>query len=74
MFSGRLPLRGSIPDMTSDSERYIQLQNIYKTQADTDIDTVTAYVNEHLHSVGKVGYFLLKIDGNTALVLYVGHC
>jgi amyloid beta precursor protein binding protein 1 len=27
---GLLPVRGSIPDMFSDSKRYIQLQNIYR--------------------------------------------
>lgn len=26
---GTLPLRGSLPDMTSDSQRYIALQNVY---------------------------------------------
>ena len=34
---GCLPLRGSIPDMTSDSQRYIQLQKIYSEQAKSDI-------------------------------------
>eukprot|EP00934_Nitzschia_sp_Nitz4_P007493 Nitzschia sp. Nitz4//scaffold59_size112058//92722//95440//NITZ4_004125-RA/size112058-snap-gene-0.53-mRNA-1//1//CDS//3329555171//7483//frame0 len=33
---GRPPLNGSIPDMTSSTEWYIQLQSIYKTQADND--------------------------------------
>ena len=27
LMKGNLPLRGSIPDMTSDSKRFIQLQN-----------------------------------------------
>jgi hypothetical protein len=27
LFKGNLPLRGSIPDMTADSKRFIQLQN-----------------------------------------------
>lgn len=35
---GCIPLRGSIPDMTSDSQRYIQLQRIYSAQAKTDIE------------------------------------
>lgn len=26
--NGALPLRGSLPDMTSDSQRYIKLQNV----------------------------------------------
>jgi amyloid beta precursor protein binding protein 1 len=34
---GLLPLRGSIPDMTADSDRYIQLQSVYRDQANQDI-------------------------------------
>ena len=52
--SGKLPLRGSIPDMTSDSERYIQLQNVYKQQAEQHVAAVTNYVHDHLHRMGKV--------------------
>ena len=53
-YSGKLPLRGSIPDMTSDSERYIQLQNVYKSQADAHVEAVINHVHDHLHSFGKV--------------------
>lgn len=31
-----LPVQGSLPDMTSDSERYIRLQNIYRNRASKD--------------------------------------
>jgi hypothetical protein len=54
LFPGALPLRGSIPDMTSDSERYIQLQNVYKSQANTDVDVVSNYVQNLLESIGRV--------------------
>lgn len=50
---GLLPLRGSIPDMTSDSERYIQLQQVYREQAATDIITVTQHVHQLLEVMGK---------------------
>ncbi|XP_071784936.1 NEDD8-activating enzyme E1 regulatory subunit-like [Asterias amurensis] len=50
---GKLPLRGSIPDMTADSKRYIQLQNVYIEQAKIDISAVTSRVNQILVSLGK---------------------
>ncbi|XP_065072185.1 NEDD8-activating enzyme E1 regulatory subunit-like isoform X4 [Rhopilema esculentum] len=46
--SGALPLRGSIPDMFSDSARYIQLQNVYKEQATKDIECVHDIVEQCL--------------------------
>ena len=51
---GALPLRGSIPDMTADSERYIALQGVYKGQAQADIVSVTAYIHQILQTLGKV--------------------
>lgn len=53
-FLGALPLRGSIPDMTADSERYIQLQNVYRQQAKLDADVVSSYVQKLLESIGRV--------------------
>lgn len=47
--NGLLPLRGSLPDMFSDSRRYIELQNIYKEKADSDI----AAFNVHLEEIMK---------------------
>ena len=52
--SGLLPVRGSIPDMTSDSERYIQLQNVYREQAAQDIAAVTQHLHNILQGFGKV--------------------
>lgn len=37
---GRLPLSGVLPDMTADTETFIQLQNIYRQQALFDSDNV----------------------------------
>ncbi|XP_048731637.1 NEDD8-activating enzyme E1 regulatory subunit-like isoform X2 [Ostrea edulis] len=50
---GALPLRGSIPDMTSDSERYIQLQNAYVEQANKDVAVITDKVNMLTSSLAK---------------------
>ena len=51
---GRLPLRGTIPDMTSDSERYILLQNVYRSQAAEDVVAVTSHVQRLLQEIGRV--------------------
>lgn len=48
---GLLPLRGSLPDMFSDSKRYIELQNIYKDKANLDVETFTTYVKEILQDL-----------------------
>ena len=49
-----LPLRGSIPDMTSDSARYIQLQNVYQEKANEDMALVTQHLHTILQSIGRV--------------------
>jgi len=46
-----LPLRGSLPDMFSDSKRYIELQNVYKEQANQDAETMSLYVREILQDL-----------------------
>jgi amyloid beta precursor protein binding protein 1 len=51
--NGTLPLRGSIPDMFSDSKRYIQLQNIYRDKAAADAEEVFKLVQQHLEAVGR---------------------
>jgi len=51
--SGTLPLRGSLPDMFSDSKRYIELQNVYKTKAESDIQKVTDLVRESLEDLQR---------------------
>ena len=43
-----LPLRGSLPDMFSDSARYIHLQNLYKNKANEDVSHLTNIVKEAL--------------------------
>ena len=51
--NGSLPLRGSIPDMFSDSKRYIQLQNIYRDRANADAEEVFKRVQNHLEAIGR---------------------
>ncbi|RUS86896.1 hypothetical protein EGW08_005301 [Elysia chlorotica] len=53
--NGFLPLRGSIPDMTADSERYIQLQTVYRDQAELDSIAVAGHVHALLHNIGRKG-------------------
>uniref|UniRef100_A0A6Q2XPX1 NEDD8-activating enzyme E1 regulatory subunit n=1 Tax=Esox lucius TaxID=8010 RepID=A0A6Q2XPX1_ESOLU len=51
---GNLPLRGSIPDMIADSEKFINLQNVYREKAMQDASVVSKHVESLLQSVGKV--------------------
>uniref|UniRef100_A0A8C8HZY3 NEDD8-activating enzyme E1 regulatory subunit n=1 Tax=Oncorhynchus tshawytscha TaxID=74940 RepID=A0A8C8HZY3_ONCTS len=51
---GNLPVRGSIPDMIADSEKFITLQNIYREKAMQDASVVSKHVESLLQSVGKV--------------------
>ncbi|CAD5119102.1 DgyrCDS7747 [Dimorphilus gyrociliatus] len=44
---GFLPLRGVIPDMTSDSDSFIRLQQVYRNKASKDVEAV----NKHLQNV-----------------------
>ena len=51
--NGNLPVRGSIPDMFSDSKSYIHLQGIYKEKATHDFEEVYKKVQYHLESIGR---------------------
>ena len=51
--SSRLPVRGSIPDMTSSSEMYIKLQHLYQQQARVDMETVRNHLCQLLACLGK---------------------
>jgi len=50
---GLLPLMGSIPDMTADTQTYISLQEVYQRKSQEDIDVILRYVAAALSSVGK---------------------
>ena len=50
--AGRLPLRGSLPDMTADSVRFVQLQNIYQAKARRDAEAVASHVSQACLGMG----------------------
>ena len=50
---GKLPLRGSIPDMNALSNLYVSLQKAYQTQARLDMEAVAAHTSALLISIGK---------------------
>ena len=45
--------------MTSDSDRYIQLQHVYREQADMDDAIVTQKVHDLLQSIGRVSGLII---------------
>lgn len=51
--NGNLPLRGSLPDMTADTTRYIALQQLYRDQASKDADIVYRGAQQLLHQLGQ---------------------
>ena len=51
--NGYLPLRGSIPDMTSSSNMYIDLQRVYQTKARADMEALASHLSELLASIGR---------------------
>ena len=50
--NGLLPQSGVLPDMTADTESYINLQNIYRQQALHDADIVYRKCQKYLHELG----------------------
>ena len=50
---GHLPLRGTIPDMVSDSDKFVALQNVYKSKAQHDIEAVMSRVERLLLNMNK---------------------
>ncbi|KAL1325013.1 hypothetical protein HN51_035105 [Arachis hypogaea] len=50
---GEAPLEGSIPDMTSSTEQYINLQNIYLAKAEADFLVMEQLVRSILKKIGR---------------------
>ncbi|XP_033842439.1 NEDD8-activating enzyme E1 regulatory subunit [Periophthalmus magnuspinnatus] len=50
--NGNLPVRGTIPDMIADSQKFINLQNIYRQKAMQDAAAVSKHVESLIQSVG----------------------
>lgn len=46
--NGRPPLNGSIPDMTANTDWYVQLQQIYKDQAEQDLNAMIQLVGPEI--------------------------
>ncbi|KAK7263522.1 hypothetical protein RJT34_31113 [Clitoria ternatea] len=51
--SGEAPLEGSIPDMTSSTEQYVNLQNIYQAKAEADFLVIERLVRSTLKKIGR---------------------
>lgn len=51
--NGQLPIEGSLPDMTATTALYLDLQRIYREQADRDIAAVTKHVQNVLSSISR---------------------
>ncbi|RXG60580.1 NEDD8-activating enzyme E1 regulatory subunit [Armadillidium vulgare] len=59
---GNLPVSGVIPDMTSDSDSFIKLQNIYREQATSDSDWVYRRLQEFCSQLGPRKTFISEND------------
>ena len=59
---GNLPLRGTLPDMISSTELYIELQQVYLACANKDAEVVLLYVQELLSSIGRPKGSITKSD------------
>ena len=51
--NGILPLPGALPDMKAQSSDYIELQNIYKAKARSDLAEVTRTIRSSEQEIGK---------------------
>ncbi|KAL3652636.1 NEDD8-activating enzyme E1 regulatory subunit axr1 [Castilleja foliolosa] len=50
---GEAPLEGAIPDMTSSTELYVNLQKIYQAKAEADFLVMETYAREILKNIGR---------------------
>jgi amyloid beta precursor protein binding protein 1 len=51
--SGLLPLSGALPDMKAETTGYVDLQNLFKTQAKKDVALVSELLGELLDKIGR---------------------
>ena len=58
-------LQGSIPDMTATTALYLQLQRIYREQADADFKAVAQHVRKVLQLVGRDQHAISHTDIKT---------
>ncbi|XP_062327622.1 NEDD8-activating enzyme E1 regulatory subunit [Osmerus eperlanus] len=75
---GHLPVRGSIPDMIADSQKFINLQNVYREKALQDASVVAKHVETLLQNVGKPPESIseqdIKLFSKNAAFLRVVRC
>ncbi|XP_046996258.1 NEDD8-activating enzyme E1 regulatory subunit [Schistocerca americana] len=62
---GCLPLRGTLPDMTAETERYIALQQVYHSEAAKDADVVFRRVQQLLHQLNQPADTITETDVKT---------
>ncbi|KAL2930463.1 NEDD8-activating enzyme E1 regulatory subunit AXR1 [Bienertia sinuspersici] len=51
--AGEVPLEGSIPDMTSSTEHYVNLQKVYQSKAEADFLAMEKHVQSLLKNIGR---------------------
>uniref|UniRef100_A0A7C9F6E0 NEDD8-activating enzyme E1 regulatory subunit n=1 Tax=Opuntia streptacantha TaxID=393608 RepID=A0A7C9F6E0_OPUST len=51
--AGEVPLEGSIPDMTSSTEHYVNLQKVYQAKAEADVSAMERRVHNILKKIGR---------------------
>ncbi|XP_048490168.1 NEDD8-activating enzyme E1 regulatory subunit AXR1 isoform X1 [Beta vulgaris subsp. vulgaris] len=51
--AGEVPLEGSIPDMTSSTEHYVNLQKVYQAKAEADFLAMEKHVQSLLKKIGR---------------------
>jgi amyloid beta precursor protein binding protein 1 len=59
---GKLPVQGRLPDMHSDTDRYIKLQSIYRKKARSDMAIVKKYVEQLLKQAGRRENSISEMD------------
>jgi len=59
---GLLPLQGRVPDMQSDTERYIKLQSLFRKKARADMEIVKKYMKELLKNAGRAEDSISDMD------------
>uniref|UniRef100_A0A2M4CYD2 NEDD8-activating enzyme E1 regulatory subunit n=1 Tax=Anopheles darlingi TaxID=43151 RepID=A0A2M4CYD2_ANODA len=60
--NGLLPVPGVLPDMTADTNSYISLQNVYRTQAAHDADIVFRRARQLLKELNKPNDLITEKD------------
>lgn len=60
--NGQLPVRGVLPDMIADSDKYISLQTVYRDKAAKDAEDILGRSQQLLKQAGLQGLTILEND------------